>query len=158
MAKSDNHANVIPPQHNLFFGVFPDESTRSAIAAAARSLREQALHGRWVDPRRYHMTVHFLGRFGAIPPGFVEQAGAAAARVRAPSFDLELDTLGSFRNREVPVWLGCRVAPRPLEDLHRQVLEELRREGIAGHDATPLVAPRLEYVSLGRWPLIDNAC
>ena len=126
-------------QHKLFFGIFPDRSTRSGIAAAAQDLRGHGLRGRWVNPRRYHLTVLFLGGFGAVPSGFVGRAAAAGARVQAAPFELELDTFGSFRNRDVPVWIGCRTVPPALEALHRQLMEELQQEEIPARDTKPLV-------------------
>ena len=172
--------------------MFPDDSTRYAIVSAAQTLRERGFSGRWVNPSLYHLTVHFVGTFGAVPNGMVRQAAAAASRVRVPPFDLELDAIGSFGNREVPVWLGCRTAPSGLAALHRRLLDELRLEGILPHDDKPLIphvtlfrcgrpvastpvppvhwrvhqfdlidswlTPRLEYVCLGRWPLLDAAC
>jgi 2'-5' RNA ligase len=60
--------------HALFFGIFPDDEVRRAIDRAAMSL--EAGHrpsGRKIQPRRYHMTLHFVGQYSIKPDDVIER-------------------------------------------------------------------------------------
>lgn len=98
-----------PPRdlHRLFFALMPDELTRERLHRAAEQLKAtHAPLGRWINPRRYHLTLQFLGDFDGLPPQVVRQASTAAASVRVAPFTLVVDRAGSFRNRSIPWWLG----------------------------------------------------
>lgn len=115
--------------HNVFFALFPDAATSSAIVAAAQRLRrEHALQGRWIKPHRLHLTLQFLGEFASTQT-IIEQARAAADRVRACAFDVTLDRIGSFRNRSIPWWIGCSDTPAGLLDVLHQLAHALRDVG-----------------------------
>lgn len=109
-------ANTAPRiSHHLFFALQPDDATRARIEAVALELRrEHAPGGRWIKPDRYHMTLCYLGAHAALPDDLVEAARAAGDGVRSPPFDFALDVTGSFANRSIPWWLGCREMPRGL--------------------------------------------
>lgn len=112
--------------HNLFFGLLPDDTTRERIALASGRLRVQhAPRGRWLKPERYHLTLHFLGRFRPLRESIVVAAREAASRVHAPPFDLVLDHAGAFIRNGVG-WLGCT---RP--DAGLQLLRERLRRTLA---------------------------
>lgn len=128
--------------HNLFFALWPDEATRARLAAAAESLRPIAPDGRWIKPPRYHLTLQFLGEHAALPQPLVERAIRAAARVRAPAFDLALDVAGSFVKPRIPCWLGCSEVPPELPQLFdalAAVLREHRCVVIGAPSLTPHV-------------------
>lgn len=126
--------------HHLFFALSPDEATRAAIAAAARSLRDaHAPAGRWLRESRYHLTLLYLGSYSQVPDEVVARACAAASRVRAGAFSLRLDRFGSFGNRAIPVWLGPSRVPPALAALHATLAAELAREGVRGAHATSFV-------------------
>src|ERR1700741_5280725 len=53
--------------HNVFFPLMPDEGTLGRTAQAVESLRARHVpQGRWLNPSRYHMTLHFLGTFSEL--------------------------------------------------------------------------------------------
>lgn len=123
--------------HNLFFALMPDEATRTRIGEAATALRvrDPGL-GRWLDPRRYHVTLHFLGQHRPLPEALVERARAAAQQVRQPSFELVLDRTGGF-SRARAGWLGCREPAGGLIALHAALRDALRGAGVAMDDSAP---------------------
>lgn len=112
--------------HRLFFALWPDDDTRASIAEAAAGLRRsQRPQGRWIKPHRYHMTLDFLGEHAPRPDALIDLALAAGDRVRARAFDMPLDVAGSFANRSIPWWLGCREIPAGLAALVQGVAEAL---------------------------------
>lgn len=126
--------------HNLFFALFPDPRTGAAIVAATETLRDaDTVRGRWLKPARHHLTLRFLGTFSRVPDESIARASAAAARVRMSAFDLQLDRFGSFRNGDLPTWLGSSRVPLPLLELHAALGAELAREGVRASGAGSFV-------------------
>ncbi|HEY5851619.1 MAG TPA: RNA 2',3'-cyclic phosphodiesterase [Lysobacter sp.] len=117
--------------HRLFFALWPGDALRHSIDQAARRLEhELAPGGRRLDAARYHVTLQFLGDFDPLPPGLVDSACAAAARVRVPTFDMVLDCAGSFRGSNV-WWLGALAMPAGLQALWRALGVALEEQGVA---------------------------
>ncbi|MDE1895031.1 MAG: 2'-5' RNA ligase family protein [Xanthomonadaceae bacterium] len=110
--------------HRLFFAPLPDVATREALRQAAQELqaRHPALRGRWVNPARYHATVHFLGDHAALREDVVAAAGKAAGALRTSTFEWTLDIAASFHGRQPPWVLRCAAVPGPLQ----QLWDELR--------------------------------
>jgi 2'-5' RNA ligase len=152
-----------PPQSggacNLFFGVFPPHAVREAMAAEVARLRERApVRGRWSDPRRYHVTVQFLGQAMLGPDACLDSPPlaamrAAAGQVRVPTFDLCLDTTGAFGRSRVG-WLGCTQPPAGLLELWRQLGAALDARGVP-RDAAPSWVPHVTVLRDARdgWPV-----
>ncbi|MES0872543.1 RNA 2',3'-cyclic phosphodiesterase [Sinimarinibacterium thermocellulolyticum] len=114
------------PGNRLFFALWPDEATRAACAEAARVLRlRMQPRGAPSVAQRYHLTLLFLG--DDVPEVAETAARQVASHVRARPFTLRLDHAGSFRNREVPWWLGSREPPPALSTLHERLREALLR-------------------------------
>ena len=127
--------------HNLFFALWPDESVRAGIEAAARVLeRTHAPRGRWIKPPRYHLTLRFLGEFARLPDDLVAAACDAGDRVRADAFGFSLDVAGSFANRHIPWWLGCRDRVDALVALRNGIADGLRANGqpLADRESEPV--------------------
>jgi 2'-5' RNA ligase len=117
--------------HRLFFALMPDEATRERLHRAAMQLKAtHEPHGRWINPRRYHLTLQFLGDFEGLPPQIAEQACEAAAHVRVAPFSLVLDRAGSFRNRAIPWWLGPAEKAPGLDALWHGLGTALARAGV----------------------------
>jgi len=113
--------------HNLFFALWPDDGLRGRMASAAAHLREtHAPHGRWINARRYHLTVIFLGHHATLPESLIAAALSAGDAVRVPSFDFTLDIAGSFPNRSIPWWLGSRSPVSGLLALRSALLDGMR--------------------------------
>ncbi|MEO7399848.1 MAG: 2'-5' RNA ligase family protein [Polaromonas sp.] len=88
----------------LFFAIFPDADSAERIAGLAQQLRgEHDLKGRPLALDRFHVTLHHLGDYVGVRPDIVAMAGAAAAAVAMPPFEVVFDCAASFsstpRNR-----------------------------------------------------------
>lgn len=112
--------------NRLFFALWPSDDVRAACDAAARDLKMRMQPGGYLSAaERYHLTLLFLG--DAVSPEKEAAAVQAAARFRGAPFDLLLDHAGSFRNRQIPWWLGAREVPPELPRLHDRLRETLVR-------------------------------
>ena len=88
------------PVHRLFFALRPDAAVARAIECAAASIRASGrVRGRWVQPSKHHLTVHFLGTHVARPADLIERARAAAQHVRIAPFRIELERVETFGAR-----------------------------------------------------------
>lgn len=96
----------------LFFALWPDDTVRDALAALAL---EVAAHcgGRPTARANLHATLAFLG---AVPRTRLDEFISMGAQVRAPSFDLQLETVSHWRHNHI-VWAGARRTPPALADL-----------------------------------------
>jgi RNA 2',3'-cyclic 3'-phosphodiesterase len=114
------------PATRLFFALWPDAGTRKACAEAARLLRlRMQPRGTPSNEARYHLTLLFLGDY---VPRIAESAALqAAGLVRVRPFTLRLDHAGSFRNTQVPWWLGLCEPPPALQHLHDRLHETMLR-------------------------------
>jgi len=127
--------------HNLFFALWPDDALRGRMASAAAHLREtHAPHGRWINARRYHLTVIFLGHHARLPESLIAAALSAGDAVRVPSFDFTLDIAGSFPNRSIPWWLGSRSHVPGLVALRTALLDGMRAADAPVRENTDHVA------------------
>jgi RNA 2',3'-cyclic 3'-phosphodiesterase len=121
--------------HRLFFALMPDDATRAQLAAAAEALRasHSGLRARWINPSRYHATLHFLGDYAALRPTLVDGAIAAADKIHAEPFDWTLDHAASFRGREPPCVLRGAEVPAPMQQLWQALRHTLALAGQGGH-------------------------
>lgn len=120
--------------HNVFFGLMPDDATRTRMTEAVASLRERHdPQGRWLKPARYHLTLHFLGTFAELPEDRIAAAMHAADGLRSPRFELVLDRAGHFSGGVG--WLGSAHIDPPLQQLWEELRQALAREHVAtkGH-------------------------
>jgi RNA 2',3'-cyclic 3'-phosphodiesterase len=106
----------------LFFALWPDDATRSALLA----LQARLSGGRPVPAANLHFTLAFLGQQ---PQDSVSALCALAARWTEFECLLRLDQLGYFRRSRI-AWIGMRNAPEPLMTLQGSVLAALSEQGI----------------------------
>lgn len=87
--------------YNLFLAITPDAEISKKIGAVAIDLRTcNGLHGKQLQDRHLHMTLHAVaGYHRQIPLHDIEAAKAAAASIRCAPFSIVLDRVGSFSNR-----------------------------------------------------------
>lgn len=115
----------------LFFALWPDPAIRAGLATQATHLRHKLRPtGRWIGAHRYHLTLHFLGDYPALPDALAQRAIEAAASLRAPRFTLRIDRAGSFGQRAMPWWLGPAHAPPELKQLWRGLREALQAHAV----------------------------
>ncbi len=123
----------------LFFALWPDDLTRSKLAATLASL--PALSGRPVPLRNLHITLVFLGD---ITNEQQQQLIAEAPSVQAPPFDLVLSQLGCWPQASV-AWLEPEAVPPPLPDLVRQLGTVCEQAGL-----TPDGRPYQPHLTIAR--------
>jgi len=139
--------------HNLFFALWPSDAIRARMAAAAGQLRvDTEPQGRWLNPLRYHLTLHYLGNHAVLAPELIALAGAAGDAVHTAPFDLVLNRAGSFRNRDIPWWLGCEEVPAGLRDLWNAIAESFKGAGSHALDRSRF-APHVTILRDARKPL-----
>jgi 2'-5' RNA ligase len=110
-------------RRRVFFALWPDEATRSAIVRATRR-PVQLCGGRPIAKERLHLTVAFLGE---LTDEQLERARSAAP-IRVGAFDLTLDTVGVWPQSRV-LWLAGSEVPEPLDALEQELWEALEARG-----------------------------
>jgi 2'-5' RNA ligase len=131
---SDNESR----RRRLFFALWPDETTRKAIAKFARNFPRR--HGRPVPSPNLHITLAFVG---AVDTTVHERLRAWAAAIEADRFLLRLTQVGYFPRTRI-LWLGA-ACPAALTFLVRQLNEGLELCGFR-----PDLRPYRPHVTLLR--------
>lgn len=106
-----------------FFALWPDDSTRERLAAAARGVSH---HGRPVEPGNFHLTLVFLG---GISKERVQELLQGASELHYPSFTLNLDRAGWWGGPRV-LWLAPTLIPDRLTRLVNGLSDLAHRAGI----------------------------
>lgn len=87
-------------EHNYFFALLPDVEMRQRLADSADGLRSaRNLTGSWVASERYCLVLHQLGQFPDVRIDLVNRAHAAANKIQAKSFDIQLDQFMSIESK-----------------------------------------------------------
>lgn len=128
------------PSLRLFFALWPDEATRSALAGLLPSGQPGA--GRPTAPENLHLTMAFLGMQPAQVLPALKQVLQALA---FPELRLQLDCYGYFQRARI-AWLGMQHPPPALLQLQRELSAALGQCGI-GHDGESVFRP---HVTLAR--------
>jgi len=83
---------------------------------------------RWVPADNYHLTLRFIGE---VPSHRAEEVHHALGALRAPSFELSLAGVGTFKKggRETALWVGVERTPH-LDRLQTKVETALQRAGL----------------------------
>jgi 2'-5' RNA ligase len=119
--------------HRLFFALRPDAEAGREIENTAATIKASArVRGRWVQPSKHHLTVHFLGSHAARPVNLIERARAAAQRVRFAPFDIELVRVETFggRRQSPCVMRSSARSDRSLEVLRAKLGDALAEAGL----------------------------
>lgn len=109
--------------------MWPPEDVRERLWDSLAPLRDATTGVRWIPPRRYHVTLRFMGDVSAtLLPRLVRAAEALAPE---PPFRACLSGHGTFPRRGVPrvYWAGLQADP--LVRMRDLLDRELAREGIA---------------------------
>jgi 2'-5' RNA ligase len=130
----------LSPSLRLFFALWPDEATRSALAGLLPPGQSGA--GRPTAPENLQRTMAFLGMQPAEVLPALEQVLQAIA---FPALRLQLDRYGYFQRARI-AWLGMKQPPPALLQLQRELSATLRQCGI-GHDRESAFRP---HVTLAR--------
>lgn len=96
----------------LFVGINIPKKQRTRVHRAVRSLREDSLPVRWIEPDNYHVTLKFLGE---VRREGVEAVQGVLDRVAESthSFTTALGGFGAFPTVRRPrvIWLGVGATP-----------------------------------------------
>lgn len=133
-----------PPEvHRLFFALWPSDAVRVQLLGLGGRLKAvEQMAGDWLEPARYHATVHFLGDSSELRADQVRAAVRAADRTEHRGFDWWLDRVDSFHGARPPCVLRSGDDPPALAALWQQLREALILEGLGkslGAQFTPHV-------------------
>jgi len=127
-------------RQRLFFALWPDDDTRSALARLARR-RLRSGNGRPIDARNLHLTLAFLG---AVDAGFRVCAERAAESLTAPAFEIEFQRLGYWPRPRV-LWSAPERTPEALTGL-----ASLLRNALVACGHEPESRPFRAHITLAR--------
>lgn len=95
-----------PDSLRLFFALWPDDATRTALNHTGKWLHKH-WDGRRMRADTLHLTLAFLG---STPTDQLESLFACADGVQADAFDLNLDRAGYWRHNRIG-WFGASQTP-----------------------------------------------
>ncbi len=127
-------------RQRLFFALWPDGDTQSALAGLAKA-RLPCGGGRLVAARNLHLTMAFLG---AVDAGTRRCAERAAESLRVPAFELEFRRLGYWPRPRV-LWSAPERTPAGLT-----MLESMLRDALSACGHTPESRPFQAHITLAR--------
>lgn len=127
----------------LFFALWPDGPTRSALAEWSRAIHCLS-GGRATRPEMVHLTLAFLGDTDPATLPAIEAAGACAW---TRPFVLALDEAGFWSHNKI-AWAGARTSPPELQTLVSGLRSALQAAGVR-FDPKPFV-PHLTLIRKGR--------
>ncbi len=113
------------PAVRLFFALWPDETTRRALAACASAVVAQT-GGREVAAGNLHLTLAFIGER---PTTLVPRLCRAASLVPLLPMRLVLDEVGCWRKSGI-AWLGSHAPDPNVVALQSRLLDALATIGI----------------------------
>lgn len=121
------------PHARLFFALWPDAATRTALARWQHALLPPC-GGRAMHVDDVHLTLAFLGD---TPLDRLPAIVACADGMRAGPFELLLDQAHYWRHNRI-VWVGPEVPPPPLDALAQQLRDRLMAAAVS-FDSKPFV-------------------
>jgi 2'-5' RNA ligase len=143
----------------LFFALWPDDATRTALNHAGKWLHKH-WGGRRMRADTLHITLAFLG---STPTEQLDDLVACADSVQSEAFELVLDQAGYWRHNRIG-WLGASQAPPQHLELVTALNAELQAAGFPV-DARPHVphvtllrntaGGELPVCTPVRWPISD---
>jgi len=108
----------------VFFALWPDPASRSALVRATKAAVERAA-GRATPPENLHVTLAFIGELGEDELSSVRQISPP----RVGRIDLAIDTLG-YRKRAQLLWAAPGTVPPALFALEAGLWDRLADLGI----------------------------
>jgi len=117
-----------PERRRVFFALWPDDATRSAMSRATRRA-VQACSGRPIAKDRLHLTVAFLGD---ITPARLELARTVPPIAVGP-FELTLDAVGVWPESRT-LWFAPMAPPDSLGELEAALWDGLVERGFRSEE------------------------
>jgi 2'-5' RNA ligase len=125
--------------HRVFFALWPDDITRSALSRATRRA-VQACGGRPIAKERLHLTLAFLGEVTADELALVR----AVPPISVGEFELTLDAIGVWPESRI-LWLAPLAPPPALVELEARLWD-----GLGGSGFVPEERVYRPHVTLAR--------
>jgi 2'-5' RNA ligase len=122
-----------PGTQRLFFALWPDATTRTALSHTGKWLHKH-WGGRRMRADTLHITLAFLG---STPDEQLDDLVACADNLQSESFELVLDQAGYWRHNHIG-WLGVSQTPPQLVELVAELNAALQAAGFPV-DARPHV-------------------
>lgn len=119
--KKTDMDSTTPRSLRLFYALWPDDVTRSALANL-----QTRIAGRATLYENLHLTLAFLG---TQPITSLDALKQILARLPAPDMMLELDRIGYFTKPRI-AWCGMHAVPDALFELQRGLMNELAQHHI----------------------------
>ncbi len=112
----------------LFVAAELPERLLEALSETSAALRD-TVHGRFVSPDRFHVTLAFLGEVPGCDVDGIAEAVERGSRACSP-FVTSLGALGTFgRGRSIVLWQGFSRGDDAWAELAKRVRGELGKEG-----------------------------
>jgi 2'-5' RNA ligase len=115
-------------RRRVFFALWPDDLTRSALSRATRRAVESC-GGRPIAKERLHLTVAFLGEL--TPERFA--LARSVPPIPVGEFELTLDAVGVWPESRI-LWLAPLAPPLALGELAERLWDGLAQHGFRAED------------------------
>ena len=110
--------------HRLFVAIRPPRTIREQLLG----LMGGVSGARWQGDEQIHLTLRFIGE---VERNIAEDIAGALTAVRQPTFDIELNGIGTFSRGGQPEVIWAGVAPHePLKALHKKIDQACVRAGL----------------------------
>lgn len=129
-----------PDTLRLFFALWPDAATRTALNRTGKWLHKH-WGGRRMRADTLHLTLAFLGR---TPVAQLDALTASVDAIKSSAFDLILDQPGYWGHNKIG-WLGLGKPPPQLGELVDALAVAIQQSGVAFD-----VRPHVPHVTLLR--------
>lgn len=125
----------------LFFALWPTEEAAERLFKIARAAAERS-GGKPTRQETIHLTLAFLGE---VPDENVPRLIQSVTRVRAVSFELEIDRLACWHHNHL-LWAGTTLPCVALSELTSQLQTALAEAGFATDGGRRSFSPHLSLV------------
>lgn len=131
-----------PENLRLFYALWPDQATRSALMRL-----QSAVSGRPTTPGNLHLTLAFLGMQSS---ALLPQLTHVLSHLASPAIELVLDHLGYFPKHKI-AWVGMQQVPESLATLQQQLTAALFQQQIR-FDQQPSFRPHITLARAAQLP------
>lgn len=136
-----------PEKLRLFYALWPDQATRSALMRL-----QSAIRGRPTTSENLHLTLAFLGMQSS---ALLPQLEHILSQLASPTIELVLDHLGYFPKHRI-AWAGMQQVPEPLEILQQALITALQQQQIS-FDQQSRFKPHITLARAAQLPT-DTTC
>jgi RNA 2',3'-cyclic 3'-phosphodiesterase len=125
-----------PKQRRLFYALWPDDITRSALARL-----QFELHGNKTRYRNFHITLAFLGDQ---PETMLPELQTILSGLDGSEMNLELNRIGYFTRQRI-AWAGMSQEPPALKQLQTHLTAQLSEHHVR-FESRALFRPHITLV------------